>query len=93
MNTCVVLQIIVTISIKLGKNEIKMEVKLKFKVGEEVFFMHNNKVCEGTIVKTTITIESCTEIKYKIKIKGTLYDKSLLETKIFKSKEDLLKSL
>lgn len=84
---------LVTISIKLGKNEIKMEVKLKFKVGEEVFFMHNNKVCEGTIVKTTITIESCTEIKYKIKIKGTFHNKSLLETKIFKSKEDLLKSL
>lgn len=68
-------------------------VETKFKVEDVVFFMHSNKVCEGTIKKITITVESNIEIRYKVAIKGTFNTKSLLEDKIFSSKENLLNSL
>jgi hypothetical protein len=55
--------------------------------------MHSNKVCEGTIKKITITVESNIEIRYKVAIKGTFNTKSLLEDKIFSSKENLLNYL
>lgn len=81
--------------IKLGNKSIGMEkiIKTKFEVDNTVWFMHNNKACEGIIKKITITVESCIEIKYKVLIKGTFNSKSLLENKIFSSKENLLNSL
>lgn len=70
-----------------------MDIKTRFKVGDVVFFMHNNKVQEGTIKRITVTIESCTEIRYKVTMKGIFNGKSLLENNIFSSKEELLNSL
>ena len=71
----------------------EMTIKTKFKVGDNVFFMHNNKVQEGTIKKITVTVESCIEVRYKVEIKGYFTNKSLLESKAFSSKKDLLNSL
>ena len=70
-----------------------MTIKTKFKIGDSVFFMHSNKVREGTIKKISINIESHTEIRYKLRVKETFTDKSLLENNIFLTKEELLKTL
>ena len=70
-----------------------MDIKTRFKVGDGVFFMHNNKVQEGTIKRITVTVESCIEVRYKVEMKGCFTSKSLLENKAFSSKEDLLNSL
>lgn len=70
-----------------------MGIKTRFKVGDIVFLMHNNKVREGTIKRITVTVESCIEVRYKVEMKGYFTSKSLLENKAFSSKEDLLNSL
>lgn len=82
-----------TIETKKCKKTMATFIETKFAVEDAVFFMHSNKVCEGTIKKITITIESSIEIRYKIAIKGTFNTKSLLEDKIFSSKKELLNTL
>lgn len=70
-----------------------MEIKCKYKLNTEVWFMHNNKAINGNIVKVTATVESeNSQIRYKVKIGIGKY-KNLGEAALFSSKENLLKSL
>ena len=69
-----------------------MELNTKFNIEDNVFFLNNNKVCEGCIERTTILIEAdIVEIKYRIKVDRIF--KYLLEDKVFSTKQELLDSL
>lgn len=81
-----------------------MENKTKYNLHDRVFFLKDNRVCDGEIVKCAIYVDMQSPEKRKYE-----YDKSLLdivifytiayipteqkECQLFKSKEDLLKSL
>ena len=74
-----------------------MEIKTKYDIGQRVFFMSDNRVCEGTIESFDIGFgyDNGTEyldICYCVK---TMFftDFSVAEDKLFSTKEELLKSL
>lgn len=66
-----------------------------------VWVMYENKACEGHVIKITTETEwldprsreAKTTIVYKVKIYHNSTQKDFPEKKVFKSKEDLLKSL
>lgn len=69
-----------------------MGINTKFDVGDRVFFMNNNKVCETNIERITIiTEEDNIEIRYRVKVNYTY--KSLPESKVFATKQELLNTL
>lgn len=90
-----------------------MEIKIntKFNVGNEVFFIDQNKLCKGTVHKiiikseiTKIEVDKITseftkkiaadKITYEIRIRSKLSGYTIREEKgLFKSAEDLIKSL
>lgn len=65
-----------------------MTIETKYNIGEEVWFMYRNKVFSGRIVGIFLKTNG---INYKIVsiIKGMWFS----ETKLFPTKEELLKSL
>lgn len=69
-----------------------MKINTKFDVGDRVFFMNDNKVCETNIERITITTkEDNIEIKYLVKVSYGY--ESLLESKVFTTKQELLNTL
>lgn len=76
----------------LGLIYLLMTVETKFNIGDEVWYLHNNKVCNRKVSAINIRITECmVSIIYYIsapKESITLEEKS-----IFSSKEELLKSL
>ena len=67
-----------------------MEVKTKFSVGDMVLYIYNNKVSHLDVTAVSISIYSDSDpiIKYTLH-----YDYELDESKLFTTKEELLKSL
>ena len=69
-----------------------MEIKTKFNLEDNVFFIHNNKAVDGIIKKILINVENDTfTIKYKILIDRKY--KFFQEENVFKTKKELLESL
>ena len=75
-----------------------MEIKTKYEIGQRVFFMSDNRVCEGTIeyfdigFRQDISGEKDMTISYCVK---TMFftDFSVAEDKLFLTKEELIESL
>lgn len=72
-----------------------MEVECKFDVGQEVYFMYDNRVAKDKIREIKITLTAIPDssvvkkdIWYYLWVKGPF-----LGTHLFRSKEELLKSL
>ena len=67
-----------------------MEVKTKFNVGDMVWYIYNNKVSHLDVTAVSISVYSDSDpiIKYTLH-----YDYELDESKLFTTKEELLKSL
>lgn len=81
-----------------------MDIKTKFDIGSTVFFMYNNKVETGRVIKINITIidrkkngADCNTIVYQVNPNIPLDHcpcvLSMCEFEIFGTKEELLKSL
>lgn len=71
-----------------------MTIQTKFDIGEIVYFIANNKVCSAPIIAINIQIIRAPSIKitYTMNCKGLIA--SLCdEDSIFRTKEELLKSL
>ena len=74
-----------------------MDIKTKYDIGQRVFFMSNNRVCEGTIESFDIGFGYADGIKY-LDIAYGVKDKfsaaiPINEGNLFLTKEELLKSL
>lgn len=70
-----------------------MTIETQYNINSTVYFLHNNKVWEGTVKKITITIENNSiVISYKVQYNDWKY-KSLKESQAYNSKQELLNSL
>lgn len=72
--------------------------ELPFKVGDKVWFIVDNVVHEGTLTECNITInQDDTQICYNVLYHNRIYckveTKRIASNKLFKTKEELLKSL
>ena len=78
------------------KNNNKV-LELPFKVGDKVWFIVDNEVHEGTPTKCNITIDQDgTQICYNVLYYNRIQEakaKGIVSNKLFKTKEELLKSL
>lgn len=80
-----------------------MTIETNYSIGQEVYFMHDNKVQTAKIIEVNITItelshEYCTNktiCLYKLSYRATERSGSIVkeEKDLFATKEDLLKSL
>lgn len=68
-----------------------MEVNTKFEIGDIVWFIDNNRAIYLEVTGITISLDfnADVEIVYSLHFE----DKKLEESKLFKTKEELLKSL
>lgn len=78
------------------KNDKVLE--LPFKVGDEVWFIVDNEVHEGTLTKCNITIDQddtqiCYNVLYYNRIHCKVLAKGIASNKLFITKEKLLESL
>lgn len=70
-----------------------MNIETQYNINSKVYFLHNNKVWEGTVKKITITVENNSlAINYKVQYNDWKY-KSLKENQAYNSKQELLDSL
>lgn len=70
-----------------------MNIETQYNINSTVYFLHNNKVWEGTVKKITITIENNSiVISYKVQYNDWKY-KLLKESQAYNSKLALLNSL
>ena len=74
-----------------------MDIKTKYEIGQRVFFMCDNRVCEGTIESFNIEFGYWEGSKY-LKVSYCVRNKfskdySIKEGNLFLTKEELLKSL
>jgi hypothetical protein len=70
-----------------------MNIETQYNINSTVYFMHNNKVWEGTVKKITITAENNRLIiTYKVQYNDWKY-KSLKESQAYNTKQELLNSL
>lgn len=70
-----------------------MNIETQYNINNTVYFLHNNKVWEGTVKKITITIENNSlVISYKVQYNDWKY-KSLKENQAYNTKQELLNSL
>ena len=72
--------------------------ELPFKVGDKVWFIVDNEVHEGTLTECNITINQddtqiCYNVLYYNRIHCKVQAKGVVSNKLFKTKEELLKSL
>ena len=72
--------------------------ELPFKVGDNVWFIVSNEVHEGTLTECNITIDQddtqiCYNVLYYNRIHCQVEAKGIASSKLFKTKEELLKSL
>ena len=77
-----------------------MEINTKFRIDEEAFTLHSNKVIKVCvkIIHITALISNCSETDFIVKIKYNVQKENALfmdvsESGLFKTKEELLKSL
>ena len=83
---------------KLPEKKNDKVLELPFKVGDKVWFIVENEVHEGTLTKCDITInKDDTRIYYNVlyynHIHCSVVAKGIASNKLFKTKEELLKSL
>ena len=77
-----------------NKNNDKV-IELPFALGDEVWFLYNNAVYNGKIIYCNVQIDS-DEIDIKYRLLFTMCGKNavtIASNKLYKTKEDLLKSL
>ncbi len=69
-----------------------MEIKTKYNIGDEVWFMHNNKIANSRIeyISTLSSKNSKTVIRYEVMLKNYLIIK---EGDVFPTKQALIDSL
>lgn len=70
-----------------------MTIKTKFSIDDKVYFIFNNKVYYAPIRSINIQITHTYSIKIKYTVSNNALTVSLCEDSVFKTKEDLLKSL
>lgn len=70
-----------------------MTVKTKFNVDDKVYFIYNNKVYYAPIRSINILVTYTYSVKIKYTVNYDSLTTSLCEESIFKTKEELLKSL
>lgn len=78
-----------------------MTIETKYNIGDEVWAMHENRAWKGSVTKihATVVHPECYGIGYEVKLKDSsfeapiIHDVDLLEGLIFRTKEELLKSL
>lgn len=77
-----------------------MTIETKFDIGDEAYVLHENKVCKGNIDHISINVEENKKIHIYYKIfriaNKTIHGSVRVvfkEWQIFKTKEELLKSL
>lgn len=70
-----------------------MNIETQYNINNTVYFIHTNKVWEGTVKKITITVENNSlVIVYKVQYSNWKY-KSLKENQAYNTKQELLDSL
>lgn len=70
-----------------------MNIETQYNINNTVYFIHTNKVWEGTVKKITITVENNSlVISYKVQYSNWKY-KSLKESQAYNTKQELLDSL
>lgn len=70
-----------------------MNIETQYNINNTVYFIHNNKIWEGTVKKITITVENNSlVISYKVQYSDWRY-KSLKESQVYNTKQELLDSL
>ena len=72
-----------------------MEIETKFSIGDQLWTIQENKVCEGRVVKIFIDIDlsNCIRERYTVLITTSHINIPVLDIDGFKTKEELLKSL
>lgn len=83
---------------KLPNKKNDKVLELPFKVGDEVWFIVDNEVHEGTLIKCDITINQddtqiCYNVLYYNHIHCKVQAKGIASNKLFKTKTELLESL
>jgi hypothetical protein len=83
---------------KLPNKKNNKVLELPFKVGDKVWFIVDNEAHEGTLIKCDITINQddtqiCYNVLYYNHIHCKVQAKGIASNKLFKTKEELLKSL
>lgn len=70
-----------------------MNIETQYNINSIVYFLHNNKVWEGTVKRISITVENNSIIiTYKVQYSDWKY-KSLKENQAYSTKQELLDSL
>jgi hypothetical protein len=70
-----------------------MNIETRYNINNTVYFLHNNKVWEGTVKKISITVENNSlVIVYKVQYNDWKY-KSLKQSQAYNTKQELLDSL
>lgn len=70
-----------------------MVIQTKFNIDEIVYFIFNNKVYNAPIRSINIQVTYLNTVKIKYTVKNLELSASLCEESIFRTKEELLKSL
>lgn len=78
-----------------------MTIETEYNIGDEVWAMHENRPWKGSVVKIKAIVvhPECYGIDYEVKLKDSSFEApiiiyvDLLEGLIFRTKEELLKSL
>ena len=83
---------------KLPEKKNDKVLELPFKVGDKVWYIVDNEVHEGTLTKCDITINKddtqiCYNVLYYNSIHCSVVTEGIASNKLFKTKEELLKSL
>ena len=83
---------------KLPNKKNDKVLELPFKVGDEIWFIADNEVHEGTLTECNITINQddtqiCYNVLYYNRIHCKVIAKGIASKRLFKTKEELLKSL
>jgi hypothetical protein len=69
----------------------KMTIKTRFAVGDDVWFVYDNREKHGTIHSIEIKVKSLVTIKYVIKLGFSTYLVACDECNVYPSLENLLK--
>lgn len=73
-----------------------MTIETKYNIGDEVWFMHDNKAKRGTIIKIDVSLERDMNSQYVGKsVQYSIFNMHCpyIGTHLFHTKEELLKSL
>lgn len=70
-----------------------MNIETQYNINNTVYFLHSNKVWEGTIKRISLIVENnSVVITYKVQYNDWKY-KSLKESQAYNTKQELLNSL